>query len=55
MADESAADDGAIYAFWDFIRAVRARRRPPAYAHQLDDARRLRDAVAAFELERDDP
>lgn len=40
--DESAADDGAIFRFWDFIRDRRRRRLPDI---NLEDLEQLVEAV----------
>ena len=47
MADESAADDGAIHRFWAFIVA----RRHAGATFDLDDVDELRAAVAVFDRE----
>ena len=52
MADETAADDGAVHEFWQFIAAVRARPHPPDYAFSLEDVRRFLQAVDGFENRR---
>jgi hypothetical protein len=44
--DESAADDGALYAFWDFIRLRRDLGRADFDLTQLDT---FRAAINAFE------
>jgi hypothetical protein len=44
--DETTADDGAIYKFWDFIRARRDLGRPD---FDLEDLVAFRAAVDAFE------
>lgn len=46
MADESDADDGAMFDFWAFIRRRRRLRRPE---FDLDDVVQLRAAIARFE------
>jgi len=44
--DETQADDGAIFRFWDFVRDRRRRRLP---AFDLDDVDQLVEAVREFE------
>jgi len=46
MADESTADDGAMFAFWAFV--LRRRRADPEYGRRLDDADELRAALDDF-------
>jgi hypothetical protein len=43
--DESTADDGALYAFFDFLRARQALGRPP---FDLEDLAQFHDAVDRF-------
>jgi hypothetical protein len=50
--DESTADDGAIYHFWDYVEAVRARPEPrPFDPDRLDDVVELLRAINAFDDE----
>jgi hypothetical protein len=46
VIDESEADDGAIYAFWDFIQRRRDRGEP---SFDLERVSGLGDALAAYE------
>jgi hypothetical protein len=46
MTDESFADDGALYAFWDFVRLRRELGRAD---YDLEDLVSFRAAIDAFE------
>jgi hypothetical protein len=48
MADESDADDGGIFRFWDFVLRRRQARQPE---FDLANVERLKEAIAEFERE----